>query len=229
MAKKIILGVLFLGLVGALVVGAVNRTAAKSIEGNGAGQHGAGWAQAQENGALLAANAQGRGGQGGGRNIGQPTAPLGSAGGTASGWQGGGRNGLTEQAHTAEQTQSGQGYRGGQGNNGSAGNRQGSGPIAETQSHEWVSIAGTVTSIDALQMTVQTESGEIVVADRPWSFAQAAGFTAEVGDQVTLDGFYENGTFETGRLINGDLVVPIREDSGRPLWAGSGRGRGRTW
>lgn len=229
MAKKIFLGALFLGLIAVLIVGAVNRTAAKSTEINEAERHGAGWARSAESGSLLAANVQGRGGQGGGYGAGLHADPVGSAGEAAAGWQGGGRNGLAVQAHTAEQTQSGLGYRGGQGNTFGGGSRQGTGPLAASENHEWVSITGTVTSIDATQMTVQTASGEIVIADRPWSFALAAGFTAQVGDQVTLDGFYANDTFEVGRLTNGELVVSIRADSSRPLWAGSGRGRSRTW
>ena len=78
-------------------------------------------------------------------------------------------------------------------------------------------------------MTLQTGSGEIVIADRPWSYALEAGFSAQAGDQVTVQGFYEGETFEAGQLTNGDLVVSIREESGRPLWAGGrGGGRGRS-
>ena len=63
MAKKIIMGVLFLGLVGALTVGAVNRTVAKSADTNNTEQRGAGWARTQADGTVLAANVEGRGGR----------------------------------------------------------------------------------------------------------------------------------------------------------------------
>ena len=47
------------------------------------------------------------------------------------------------------------------------------------------------------------------------------------GFQVTVA--HDGETFEAGQLTNGDLVVSIREESGRPLWAGGrGGGQGRT-
>jgi hypothetical protein len=218
MAKKIMMGVLFLTLVGALVAGAVNRTAAKSADTDNTEQRGAGWARAQEDGTVLAANVAGRGGQGGGRN---QTAQAGGA---------------TRQANQHEPlaSQQGGGNQGAQarGNGGQAqaGVAQGQPlELAATEDHLWESVSGAVLSIDDAQMTVQTSSGEIVIADRPWSFALEAGFTAQPGDQVTLRGFYENETFEVGQVTNGDQVIPIREESGRPLWAGGrGAGRGRT-
>ncbi len=75
-------------------------------------------------------------------------------------------------------------------------------------------------------MTIRTSAGDIQVIDRPWSFAQQQGFQAKVGDQVSLNGFYEDDTFEVGGLVNVSTgqETQIREQSGRPLWAG-GRGR----
>lgn len=212
MFKKIFLGVLLLGLIAALVAGAVNRTVAKSNEASTAERHGAGWTQAEHEGVLLAENAQGRGGQGGGRQNQQPL-----DGAQAGGWQGSGG------ARTGERAQANGDALGGQ----TFGSRQGTGPIAETESHDWTALTGTVVSVDDTQMTVQTDSGEIEIADRPWSYALSAGFTAQVGDQVTLEGFYQDRIFEAARLSNGDLTVSIREESGRPLWAG--RGWGRSW
>ena len=64
----------------------------------------------------------------------------------------------------------------------------------------------------------------ITVEGRPWRFALEQGFTASVGDKVILAGFYDVDIFEVGQLANAtsDLAIYIREDSGRPLWAGSG-------
>lgn len=331
MAKKIIMGVLFLGLVGALAVGAVNRTVAKSADTDNTEQRGAGWARAQEDGTVLAANLEGRGGRNqvvvdenraagqGGQGQREPLSTQQGNGrdSQAAGGQGNqarGKSGqvsalpaqtfegivlsvddsqmtlLTEQGEveladrawrfaleqgfmaevgqrvrvsgydengvfaaaqmlnvsTQQQVevreQSGQplwsggsqGGNGGQGQ-GSNGQSQASVPqgepqlLAASEDHQWTTVSGIVLSIGDMQMTLQTGSGEIVIADRPWSFALEAGFTAEVGDQVTVQGFYEGETFEAGQLTNGDLVVSIREESGRPLWAGGrGGGRGRT-
>jgi hypothetical protein len=224
MAKKIIMGVLFLGLVGALAVGAVNRTVAKSADTNNTEQRGAGWARTQEDGTVLAANVESRGGRN--QATADETHGAGQGGQTQheplNTQQGGGRN---------SQTAGSQGGNGGQGqgSQGQAGTPQGESQLlAASEDHQWTTISGVILSIDDTQMTLQTDSGEIVIADRPWSFALEAGFTAQAGDQVTVRGFYEGETFEAGQLTNGDLVVSIREESGRPLWAGGRGGQGRT-
>jgi hypothetical protein len=66
---------------------------------------------------------------------------------------------------------------------------------------------------------------EVLIENRPWWFAQEQGFVAAEGDELAIVGFYEDGAFEAGRLDNltTGLSVPIREESGRPLWAGGGR------
>jgi hypothetical protein len=96
--------------------------------------------------------------------------------------------------------------------------------LAEVE--EWLSVQGTVVSVDNLALVVQTADGsQITVEGRPWWFAQEQGFAAEAGDEVTLVGFDEDGEFEVGQLANdtAGTAVQIREDSGRPLWAGGGR------
>lgn len=100
-------------------------------------------------------------------------------------------------------------------------------PMAESEDHQWQALKGLVIAVDAEQMTVATGAGHIEVVDRPWDFALQQGFVAQVGDQVSLMGFDEAGTFEVGQLINETTgqQVQIREESGRPLWAGGGRGR----
>jgi hypothetical protein len=142
---------------------------------------------------------------------------------------------VSTQQQVDVRAQSGQPLWSGGGQGGQGGQSQAAAPqgepqvLAATEDHQWTTVSGVVLSIDDAQMTVQTDSGEIVIADRPWSFALEAGFTAQVGDQVTVQGFYEGDTFEAGQLANGDLMVSIREESGRPLWAGGrGGGRGRT-
>ena len=116
----------------------------------------------------------------------------------------------------------GSGYNG-EGYPEAAGDGEGTG-LAEVD--EWLELPGTVASVDASLMAVHMDNGELVeMIGRPWTFAQEQGFTASEGDRVTLTGFYEDGEFEVGKLENmtTGLLVPIREDSGRPLWAGGGR------
>ncbi len=116
----------------------------------------------------------------------------------------------------------GSGYDG-EGNTDALGDGTGTG---QAEVDEWLTLSGTVTSADASLLAVQLENGEVVeMIGRPWSYAQGEGFAASTGDEVTLLGFYENDEFEVGRIDNltTGLSVTIRDESGRPLWAGGGR------
>jgi hypothetical protein len=104
----------------------------------------------------------------------------------------------------------------------------------QAQVDEWVTLEGTVMSVDSDELVVQTSAGqEILMEGRPWQFTQEQDFSVQVGDQVTLTGFYEDvdpstgggHSFEVGQIHNASngQVVIIREDTGRPLWAGRGR------
>lgn len=96
----------------------------------------------------------------------------------------------------------------------------------QAQVDAWLQLQGSVVSVDGDALTVRTADGEqIVVENRPWWFAQEQGFSVQVGDQVTLTGFYEGGDFEVGRIDNITLgqTVLIRDENGRPMWAGRGR------
>jgi hypothetical protein len=106
--------------------------------------------------------------------------------------------------------------------------------IGLSEVDEWVTLDGVVASVDSVELVVQTTDGqEILVDGRPWLFTQEQGFSVQVGDHVTLIGFYEDGdpltssghSFEVGQIQNASTgqTVVIREDSGRPLWAGGGR------
>lgn len=99
---------------------------------------------------------------------------------------------------------------------------------------EWLTLAGSVVSVDADALVVQTTGGEpMTVENRAWWFAQEQGFWAEVGDQVTLLGFYESGepaagagrSFEVGQIENlsSGQTALLRQVDSRPLWAGRGR------
>ncbi len=129
-------------------------------------------------------------------------------------WAGGGRN--------AQARQGGQG---------ATGDSAGAG---QAKAVEWLQFQGIVVSADPDALVVETAAGEeFIVEGRPWWFAQEQGFLAQAGDQVTLAGFYEQGDpltdlgqhLEVGRIentSNGQTVL-IRDENGRPLWAGFGR------
>jgi hypothetical protein len=183
MLKKIVLGTLFIGLIGILVIGAVIRMMDRTA---------------------LVAEAQG---YGHGRGNGEAGAYA--AGGSGQGF--------------ASAQPNGRGGYGGQGREDAPGDQTGTG---QANVEEWLTLQGTVVSVDADTLVVQTDSGEqVTMENRPWWFAQEQGFSAQVGDWVTLVGFYEGDDFEVGQIddtTNGQTVL-VRDENGRPLWAGRGR------
>lgn len=122
------------------------------------------------------------------------------------------------------QTQGGQGF--GQGINGknqSLNNidQEGSG-VGENEDQVWVSLNGVAGSFSTDEMQVDLASGEtIIIADRTWRFALEQGFDPHVGNQVVLQGFFENGEFEVAEIYNFNTgqTAFLRDETGRPLWA----------
>ena len=195
MLKKIALGALLTGLVAVLVWGAVIRT--NAVSGAGAGETGRrGQVTAQ---AATVENEQGSGGR----------------------W--------------SETTQSTDGRGGGRwaqgGVEAQAPGRQGDGtlndvPQADVQPAEWLTIQGNVVSVADDLVEINTAAGEVIPLEgRPLSYALEQGFSLEVEDAVTLEGFDEDGEFKIGKVTNlsDGATVVLRDTSGRPGWSGRGR------
>ena len=130
-------------------------------------------------------------------------------------------NGNTATAYAAGRGQGGNGW--GQGSESATGDQLGTG---QAQVTEWVTLQGTVVSVDQNALVAETGAGdEVVVENRPWLFAQEQGFLAQAGDEVTLTGFYEGDAFEVGQITDttNGKTVSLRDQDGRPGWAGRGR------
>jgi hypothetical protein len=175
MFKKIIVGTLILGLVGILVIGALNRTNFKTGSSEARGQ-----------------------GHGRGSEV------------------------------TTYTTRGGQG-RGSDPQDTLEGRGQGRGNTSQAQVVEELTLQGTVVSVDNTMLLVQTSNGEqVTVENRPWQYALGANFSAQVGDQVMLTGYYQSGVFEVSQinnLTNGKSVA-LRDATGRPGWSGRGQRNG---
>jgi len=180
MFKKIIVGTLILGLVGILVIGALNRTNFKTGSSEARGQ---------------------------GRGRGSEVTTY-----TTRGGQG--------QGSDPQDTLSGRGQGRGDADQLGAG---------QAQVVEGLTLQGTVVSVDNTTLLVQTSNGEqVTVENRPWQYALGANFSAQVGDQVTLTGYYQSGVFEVSQinnLTNGKSVA-LRDATGRPGWSGRGQRNG---
>lgn len=123
----------------------------------------------------------------------------------------------------------GNGFRGGGPGQGQG---QGQGQGVAAQGAQWTTVQGSVVSVDQVAMTVKLADGnQVVVENRPWTFALEQKFSAKVGDQLSLQGFYQNGLFEVGQMKNttSGVSVQVRDQSGRPGWAGRGNGGNGTY
>jgi hypothetical protein len=199
MLKKVVVGTLLAGLIGVLIFGAINRTLDRT--GKVAEARGTGRAWDEPNG-------RGDSGQNGAR------------GGRAEQQYPNGQT-LTLRDETGRPAWAGE--RGGRGQEEVPGDQTGTG---QAQVETWLQIQGAVVSVDADALIVQTADGEqIAVENRPWWFAQETGFWAQVGNQLTLTGFYKGDEFEVGRIddITSGQTVLLRDENGRPMWAGRGQ------
>jgi uncharacterized protein YdeI (BOF family) len=138
--------------------------------------------------------------------------------------QGQGANGQGQGASPQGQAPATQGGFAGEGNTTAPGDGTGTG---QAQVDGWVTLEGFAATATADEVTFQADSGEqVLVEGRALRFIQEQGFSIQANDRLRLTGFYENGVFEVGGIENltSKLSVSIREESGRPLWAGGGRG-----
>jgi len=163
-----------------------------------------------------------------------------SRAGSVGGQQGNGAEGKGQNQGLANEQRApglGAGNAGGNGaGNGSAQGRQGvnrsyEDPLADHPSESWMKLTGTVTTVEEGRLVVETDEGSVEVHLGPEWYWEAEGITLEVGDVVQITGFYEGDTFEVAEVENltGGESVSLRNETGRPLWAGRGNAqRGRT-
>lgn len=87
---------------------------------------------------------------------------------------------------------------------------------------EWETLTGKVIAVDG-EVTVQTAEGEVLIGMGQSAYWE--GFALQVGDQVSVTGFYEDGEFKAGtfeNLTTGETIT-LRNETGSPLWSGQGR------
>lgn len=211
MIKKIFVGVLLAGVFGLLVFGAVNRTLAKTTDNEyqTTGQNiTAGNGNNQDNN-LVAGELQGNGaGDGSGpiqenRSTNLKLSNNNSQSSQSAGGSGNGQGGPSETA-PGDGTSTG---------------------IAEVE--EWLTIEGTVASTDPdLWIVTLSDGTSLEIEGRALSFLTDLGFTVSVNDDLSLQVFLEDDEYEIGQIENltTSEIAVIREESGRPLWAGGSRG-----
>ena len=87
---------------------------------------------------------------------------------------------------------------------------------------EWETLTGTVIGIDH-EVAIQTAGGEVLIG--MGQSAYWADFEVNVGDEITVLGFHEDGEFKARSVENLDTgeTVALRDETGRPMWAGQGQ------
>lgn len=208
MVRKIMAWFLFAIFAGAMITGAVirtqdrldnqERTEGSAVDGvwmSGSAEHQKGSERSE---AELLLHGQGKGAQ--------------AAGGEGKGAQGSGAHRIAEGGAEA-QGGAQKGATEPQGDHGEA--------------SEWQALTGVVAQVSRDRMVVELDQGDAwVIEGRAWSFALGQGLTVKQGDALTLEGFYEDGEFKASAIENlttGQSLL-VRGESGRPNWAGKGRG-----
>lgn len=101
-------------------------------------------------------------------------------------------------------------------------------PQVQAQTHMTTTLteSGTVQAVELTGLSLLTADGEPLWVQLGQSrFWQSQGVAFNVGDAVTVTGFFENGQFQAASVANdttGQLLT-LRDTTGRPLWAGGGR------
>lgn len=126
----------------------------------------------------------------------------------------------TGAAHAAADTKGSSQRRGG-GNNA---NEQSGVPSPQNGLTDWVTLQGTISEIANPGFTLLTTDGQSVAVELGnQNYVAGLGLTLAVGDEVTLVGFNDpGGAFTVGQLTLAATgqTFALRNEMGRPLWAG---------
>jgi hypothetical protein len=180
---------------------------------------GGGYGRGQEGQGRGAAGNAGNGGGGYGRGqAGQGREAAGNAGNGGGGY---GRG----QGFQAGGGAAGAGRAAGAGGAAGAGDGVGLDHPADT----WITVSGRVVAFDG-DLAVETGAGEMVLHVGPTWYWDANGIALDGGDEVEVRGFYDGDELEIGWIKNvtTDEAVEMRDETGRPVWAGRGRWGKRT-
>ncbi len=93
---------------------------------------------------------------------------------------------------------------------------------------DWEMLEGVVVETTD-ELVIKTDSDRTVqVGLGPSEYRESQEFALQVGERVRVAGYLEDGEFKAGQVQNLDTGVSIvlRDESGRPMWAGQGRRSG---
>ena len=91
------------------------------------------------------------------------------------------------------------------------------------KNHDWMALAGTIDEVDSSRLWIKKDDSVIMeITGRAWRFAQESGYIPAVGNEIELDGFYEDGEYKPAviRDLTTGQAFLLRDESGHPLWSG---------
>ena len=97
---------------------------------------------------------------------------------------------------------------------------------ADHEEHDLVSLSGQIIAAKVEALEIQTgTAGILEIEGQSWRFAQELGYVPGEGNEVIVQGFYENGEFEVSTIqdLTADLIFHLRDEYGKPMWGGGGR------
>ena len=123
----------------------------------------------------------------------------------------------------------GQGQAADAGGSGAADGSHTTDPQAQVSADEWVTLTGSILAFQGGNMTIATDDGQVISfqTGQP-RFLASQGITFQIGDRVSVLGFYEGTQFSAGEItqLSTGLRAMLRDPNGRPLWAGPGNSNG---
>jgi hypothetical protein len=137
-------------------------------------------------------------------------------------------------AESPEQGSGASAQQGGNGNHGQGGGYgQGAGsterqyPNYEAPVEEWSVVEGIVVqaSGDGVDLVLETEDGKQVVVGTGPGYMETQGFTLQTSERVQVQGYWDGDELKAAqvtRLQDGQTIT-LRDEAGRPAWAGNGR------
>ena len=123
--------------------------------------------------------------------------------------------GLTQERGCGQSDTAGTGYRSDQGETSPGDGTPNNGTLH--------TVRGVAVEADN-DLVVRTKSGDLLVGLGPAHYREQAGFTVRIGDELEVSGFDDAEEFKAATIQNlttGASIV-LRDDGGRPMWAGQG-------
>jgi hypothetical protein len=90
-------------------------------------------------------------------------------------------------------------------------------------------LSGTLVSEDEVEWSVETVEGTYALHLGPPAFRDSVGLELRTGAVVTVDGYVHGKDVSPVSITLGSQTFHFRDESGRPLWAGTEASRRMGW